>query len=222
LSDLPLWDALRNWWNTLLDHSGRHEPAGDDEVTDIDIGNTGVLLSAHQARHLAAGADTFTHGAAEHTDETRELFVRCSASPYSTGTAREHGRYAVIQLADAAIQFIFFTLKVPDDFVSFTSLELVWLSPLNAGNMYWRMETDYAAVGEAYNTHNESSGYGVTASGVINRIVVQEPATPLNFVNLAQGDYVGVSIYRDATDGLDTIDNVVRVLGILLTYIAEQ
>ena len=43
-------------------HHPRHEPAGADEINDIDIGNTGVLLSAHKARHVTAGADTFVAG----------------------------------------------------------------------------------------------------------------------------------------------------------------
>lgn len=38
-------------------HTASHEPTGADEVNDIDIGNTGVLLSAHAARHQAGGAD---------------------------------------------------------------------------------------------------------------------------------------------------------------------
>ena len=38
-------------------HAGTHEPTGIDEVNDIDIGDTGVLLSAHEARHVAGGAD---------------------------------------------------------------------------------------------------------------------------------------------------------------------
>ena len=38
-------------------HSASHEPAGADEVNDIDIANTGVLLSAHESRHVTGGAD---------------------------------------------------------------------------------------------------------------------------------------------------------------------
>ena len=45
--------------NTVFsDHSARHEPAGADEVGDIDILNTGTLLSLHGARHSPdTGAD---------------------------------------------------------------------------------------------------------------------------------------------------------------------
>lgn len=55
-------------------HHPRHEPGGADEVNDIDIANTGVLLSAHKARHVTAGADPFVAG--DLLDATAKTAVR--------------------------------------------------------------------------------------------------------------------------------------------------
>ena len=55
-------------------HAASHEPAGADEVNDIDIGNTGVLLSAHKARHEATGADAFVGG--DLLDATARVMTR--------------------------------------------------------------------------------------------------------------------------------------------------
>lgn len=43
-------------------HGSRHEPGGADEVNDIDILDTGTLLSLHAARHAAGGADPLPAG----------------------------------------------------------------------------------------------------------------------------------------------------------------
>lgn len=59
---------------TVPIHHPRHEPAGVDEINDIDIGNTGVLLSAHKARHVSGGADSFIAG--DLLDATAKTAVR--------------------------------------------------------------------------------------------------------------------------------------------------
>lgn len=41
-------------------HSTQHEPGGSDEVTDIDINNTGTNVSGHASRHNAGAADEVT------------------------------------------------------------------------------------------------------------------------------------------------------------------
>lgn len=43
-------------------HASTHEPGGTDEVHDIDILDTGVLLSAHEGRHVPGGADALPVG----------------------------------------------------------------------------------------------------------------------------------------------------------------
>lgn len=86
-------------------HHARHEPAGSDEVNDIDIGNTGVLLSAHKARHVAAGADQFIAG------DLLNATAKVNVSKNSGATVGTRRRINYIEGANI-------TLTVADDAVN--------------------------------------------------------------------------------------------------------
>lgn len=60
MSDLHIWDLLRNWWGTLLNHADRHEPGGDDEVSRprvISINPVKVVDLVNQAADATATID---------------------------------------------------------------------------------------------------------------------------------------------------------------------
>lgn len=162
------------------------------------------------------------HGADKHTNVTRELFIPATEGFVSTGTLINLGMFSAVRCADTEHSQIYWTIKVPDDFVSFVSVKAVWLSTAAAGDMYWRIQADYAASGEAYTTHGDNPAFGATATGGNNIINVQEPANPLTLSELAIGDYLGLWFYRNAGFGLDTLDTAADLLGLLFTYVAEQ
>jgi hypothetical protein len=83
-------------------HAATHEPAGADEVGDIDILNTGVLLSAHKARHVAAGADAFVGG---------DLLDATARTGVSRNSAADVGARRTINFIEGAN----ITLTVADD-----------------------------------------------------------------------------------------------------------
>ena len=163
------------------------------------------------------------HGAAKHTDITREIFLPANEGFVHTGTPFFVLRYAVV-LGGANLDepSIFFAMKVPDGFVSFTKVEAVWWSAAAAGNMYWRLQARYAAGGEASDIHHDSPAFGVTATGGNKIVNVQEPVNALLLANLAPGDYLGMQFQRAGADVLDTLDEDVRFLGLLFTYVANQ
>lgn len=164
------------------------------------------------------------HGAAQHTDVTRGLFLPANEGYVTLGTPDELGMYGVVDGgADANEPSIHFTMKVPDVFVSFSSVKAVWSSGIVAGNMYWRLEAHYCAPGEQYTTHFDNPGLGVTATGGVNLFNVQEPENPLTLANLAIGDYLGIFFQRLGADVLDTLGpQEARILGLLFTYVANQ
>ncbi len=163
------------------------------------------------------------HGAVFHTDITREIFLASSMGYPFGGLVTSHGHYEVVRGgANADEPKMYWNLKVPVDFVSFTKVEAVWTSAAAAGNMYWYLYANYAAGGEAYQTHIETPGIGATATGGANILNIQEPANPLTLANLALGDCIGIHFYRAGTNGLDTLDNAVDLYGILFTYLANQ
>ena len=220
-------------------HSARHENGGADEISVLGL--SGLLADGqtplgHKASHENGGADEpsvaglsglladaqnpVVHGAAEHTDITREVFVPAYGN--IGGTPSAQGRFFAIQLTDGADLGFWTTMKVPDDFASFTKVELVWVSTAAAGNMRWFFDVEYAAATEARNTHTDFPAVGETATGGTNILNVQESVNPLTLANLAQGDYIGIYMQRVGTHINDTLNAHVYVIGVLFTYTANQ
>jgi len=200
---------------------------GTEDVDDTPVnGATTVPASSNWAYDHDADADAHhaqTHGAAQHTDVTRELFLPASAGVLRGGTATYRGEYATIRGdADADEPFASFAMKVPDDFVSFTSVKAIWSSPAAAGNMRWQSAATYASCGQSYDTHTDGGPMGVTATGGANLLNCQEHSTPLTLVDLASGDFLGLGFYRDGSDALDTLDAYVFLYGFLFTYVGHQ
>jgi len=160
------------------------------------------------------------HGAALHTNVTRELFLPVYG--YTSGEIAFWGYHSSHSLADGEDKNCNFSLKVPDDFVSFTKLEAVWGCSAAAGNMYWRFQAYYHASGEIYSLHDDLPALGTTATGGANILNVQEPANPLTLASLAAGDYVGVFFRREGSNVLDSLAASVEMIGLLFTYMAEQ
>ncbi len=189
-----------------------HQPGG---AAEIDVtGLSGLLADAQTP---------LSHGAAKHTNITRELFIPATNDIHASATVNQFNAFwSCVTFVDDRVVAIYQTFKVPDDFVSFISLKCVWATPAAAGNMSWKMGCHWAAHGEIESTHTEYPGTGQTASGGADIIVAQEPPTPLNLANLALGDYVGAKMVREGDDVLGTINDIVEVLGILFTYTANQ
>lgn len=158
------------------------------------------------------------HGADKHTDVTRELFIGIQELAH---TAVEDG--IGLKFEDANFHTGKFYFKVPDDFVSFSSIKAVWknLNDLD-GNMYWNHGAAFGANGEAYGTHVDGPAYGTTAISGTDTFCVQEAPNPLTMSNLAKGDYIYVDVKRNATEESDTLEGDIYLIGILFTYIAEQ
>lgn len=210
------------------DHATTHEPVGADPMAVDAVAATGSLRTlgagAQQAMPGNATPTPAVHGAAQHTDVTRELFLPANEGYIKTGAPKSMGFFACVDgLADGADDpEIYFAMKVPDDFVSFASLQAVWASPAAAGNAKWKFNAHYGASGENYAIHSDLPAYGVTATGGANIINVQEPANPLTLASLAAGDYLGFYLKRDGAHADDTLDDVFKLLGILFTYVANQ
>jgi len=186
------------------------------------ITHKAVGTSLSQTEWEAADSHEGLHGIAQHTDVSRDFFIP-ACSGYSTGVQGFISSYwPVVILADGASLIAYLSMKVPNDFVSFTSVKAVWSSPAAAGNMRWRIMAGYNADGEALNFHSDGPAEGVTATGGADIVNVQEPANPLALANLAKGDYIGFRLSRDGTAGTDTLNDAVNIIGILFTYVAEQ
>lgn len=159
------------------------------------------------------------HGAAYHTDVERyKFYTPQPEGPGLSGTTGNLSQHSGMNLADAAANRAWIEFRCPDLFVSFTSFHFVVI-PSGTGDLYWRISADYAADGEPRNTHSDAAVLTTTAV-TLDQITVLPDRGILG--DLAQGDYVGTFIHRDAGNVLDTVNADVLVIGVLLGYIAEQ
>lgn len=154
----------------------------------------------------------------------RELFLSVSEGYIEAGTATKRGMFPTAQGAANLVEpKVYWSIKVPIDFVSFTSVKAVWL--VESGhptNMYWRLDAHYGALGESPQVHTDLPGWGVTATVGNGLIAVQEAALPLTLANLALDDYLGIYFGRFGSDALDTLDTTVELFGLLFTYVTNQ
>lgn len=163
-----------------------------------------------------------THGADKHKNVTRKLLI--STGNYYTGTANGGDEeYDNIGLSATTNQLIYFTFRVPSDFVSFTSLEVVWFG--RAGGTLgfdWvcNPTASYCAVNELVTNYSQTPGAITIDVASARKVYVN--AVGLTLVGLATEDYVGVIILRAATNAADTWQQQIGVLGLLFTYVAEQ
>jgi len=192
MSDLNRWDKLRDWWNLLLNH---------------------------EARHLAGGGDPFIHGATEHTNVTRDKYIRISSVGGAWGSV---GYFETRDLPNGADTDTFFNFKIPSDFVSLVNLRVLCFAALGVGDIVWDMRVSYCAEGEAWNIHVDTDLTNVqTVPGVAQSLFsCIGDATILQNANI--GDLVGLDFRRVGLNLSDTLAGNLNVAGALLTYVAEQ
>lgn len=181
-----------------------------------------TAIATHKADVNAHHA--MTHGAGQHTDVTRYKFLPVCEGYVVAGTPDLRYNYAVVKGGVGADEpQMCFTMEVPDDFVSFSSVKAIWLYDGGAiQNMYWTLAANYCACGEAAATHTDEPALGVTASGGSNIKNCQEPANPLTLANLTSGDSIGISFARFGTHESDTLATAMYLLGLLFTYVGHQ
>lgn len=177
----------------------------------LHLSLTGVAPDQHHAQ---------IHGVAQHTDVTRTLFIPCGN--YTTGIVGESFVFDVVFLATGVDKDVHFGFMTPSDFVSFSSLRVVWRADAGVAGQDWVCDPSayYYADGEACNTHIDTPVNTTIDATALDTVYVTDVGFTL--ASLALGDFVGVKIVRLGTDGADTLTGNVRVYGLLLTYVAEQ
>ena len=192
-------------------------------ATNVTATEARAILNVADGADVTGSNPPQAHGASVHTNITREVFITAGSMGVQSGTVASRFQYDVIQGgANAAEPITRGNIKVPDDFVSFTKLELIWAASVGSGNMRWSFGSNYSASGEAANIHSDLPGEGVTAIGGSDILNVQEPANPLTLSSLASGDYLGITFFRDGAHADDTINVAPSILGFLFTYVANQ
>ena len=160
------------------------------------------------------------HGADKHIDIAKKLFLPATSGYVEAGIVTKAGYYGVVQgAADTNTPKVYISGRVPEDFVSFTSLKVIWISPAVSGNMVWYLRVAYTAVGANYTYVWDTSSQATATAGAD---LINATEGGVDLVGLAAGDYFGISFVRDGADGDDTLDDTVDLLGFLFEYIANQ
>ena len=199
----------------------------EDNLYISNAGSNGNFLSKQSGNAggltWAAGG-TAEHGASDHTNITRTIFM--PVSPVHTNGVYEPNRLALIKLPVDVIATANFTFQVPVDYYSHTAstvIKLVWYANSAATNvMYGRFGSYGQGVGESIEGTSENAGEGTMAAGGNKIITVSNTSDYLDLSGIAIGDFIGVDFRRNGASGNDALNEHVYVLGMLFTYVALQ
>ena len=180
------------------------------------------FVNANHNHQDAAGGGVLN--AADLSNQTRTRFIP-SGGISGTAALGQLGGYQVVLLESAGNGVAYHTFLVPDDFVSFTSLQLVYASEGGTDGQDWRVSVsaNYGGKNEPWNNYalaavDQTIDVPVASSN--NRIYVEATNEPLT--GLAVGDYVGVGVTRLGAHVDDTYSVSIRFFGLLFTYVANH
>jgi len=142
---------------------------------------------------------------------TQEIFV-----PFLSGLGATEGAplgYHGWKM-DAAGEIVYTSFKVPHDFSSITNSEIIFIGvDLDDETFDWTATTYFAAVGESYDTHSDST----TADGAaLSNGQHQSLDISAAFTGLAADDYAGLTFTVDAVS--DGANGYIYALGLRLRY----
>jgi hypothetical protein len=163
----------------------------------LAIGSTGEVLE------VAGGVPTW---AAATADPSKQFFVPATATV--SGASGSNDGWAVISLTGVN-HHAYITFNVPSDYSSITTAIVAVIPTAAQSAANWDLKADYAAIGQADTTHEETntgSTYNVTdqqlfsvdVSGILG--------------SLAANDYVGIRLSQK------TSGHNVDVLGVYFKY----
>jgi hypothetical protein len=192
----------------------------------LGFGTSGHFLKTQGtgANPLWAAATTAAHGASDHTNITRTIFM--PPGPVHTNGVYEPNRLALIKLPDNTMTTVNFTFQIPVDYsasVGANAIQLVWYT--NTGttnNMFGRFESYGDGEGASVEGTSQVGTEQTMAAGGNKLINVSTQAAYLTLNSIQVGDYIGVSYRRNGSSGSDTISDDVRCVGMLFTYTATQ
>ena len=202
----------------------------DDSIVEgkLDVSNAptnGYFLQAQSGEGGGltwAAVTTAAHGASSHTDIAKSLFIPSMGAHIAQGfTVVNGGRHHALRAADGDDCRGTFTMRVPDDFVSFTSIKMLWQTPATSGNLVFLCYFHWAGVGEADSTNAETGTQQTVATGGAEVFVLSEMGD-IALSGLAAKDFLGSEFRCYRNNGSDTLSNHVDVFGWEFNYVASQ
>lgn len=201
------------------------------DITAIDPGDAAAAGAsgryadaAHQ--HTNTGLPN-AHGIASHTDVTRSVFLAVNDGAVADGgTLAVRGTLPdalrVITLADAATSGALWVFEVPNNWASGAIGVEIWhAGQTTAGGVVrWSIDMDTIAEGAsvvAAGTTVAFNGQAPTTADLLVKEAIQTLETPA-----AAGDMIRLSVRRIGADAGDTYAASTSLIGVRLTYTANQ
>jgi hypothetical protein len=201
----------------------------------------GTVPLGVDATAAAAGAATLAakndhrhqlgaHGAGQHTDITRTIWLGATAGKIDTATLATLGATPditpVIAYADAATQGAMWTFLTPSDWASGAlSIQPVWspgATDAVAHTVRWAYITKLAGAGTTITAAGTTVTWtGASAARTVG-VVVYDTITSTTITPAAAGDVIRLTVRRVGADAADTYVGVVNLVGLIVTYTANQ
>lgn len=206
--------------------------SGTAATYDLTTAGKALLDDANAAAQLVTlGASANPHGAADHTNITRSLYLEpttCtldgSGAMATLGSSPDHVR--VVAMADSLLSGAFWSFLVPADWDSgVLTFQILWVPGSTDASSH--------AVRWAYTCKERTAGQDVTAAGTTAawtgasaartaNLLVYDTATSGGVTPSAANSLIQFEVRRVGADAADTYVGTVNVAGILVTYTANQ
>jgi hypothetical protein len=191
-------------------------------------GTSGTAPSRGNHVHPTTGISLTGHGAADHADITSSFFLPALMGGLDTGTRAQVGaapdQTDVIALADAATQGGYWDFMVPLDYVSGMTFQPVWApgsTDAVAHTVRWTctartMVTGASIASAGTATTVTGSSAARTASQPVYDTAIAAPQAP------TAGILYRIDFRRIGADAADTYVGVVNLIGVIVSYTANQ
>jgi hypothetical protein len=139
------------------------------------------------------------------------------------GTNSNPARFGLRAQFDAATaQYLWWTVRLPDDYSSGGTLKILWAANATANSCVWGTSVGAVTASDAdtYLEHAQASAATTTtATNTTEARRVNATSITLAMDSAAAGDLVSVCVYRDAANGSDTLSVAAELLdGVSLVY----
>lgn len=199
----------------------------------LDALATGLLKSTTGTGviTIAAAGDLPTHGAAQHTDRTRTLWLPwqawADATLLTVPTGASNGSFPTrsigVPMSGITATQLITEFVVPQDFTSGTGAWSIIYSTTgtDAGTMRFDLYYNVIETDALVDSSNDQTMSATTAGhGTANQL--KKFAIGSTVTGLAAGDYVRLSLQRDPTHAGDTNAEDADFLGVQFNYTADS
>ena len=141
-----------------------------------------------------------------------------ASAPTATSIAGTNIEAAQLEFSDAAMQQVWQTFRLPDDWVGAIDLKIFWKSTATSGNVVWQVQAGFIADGGDFDAAlNSAQTVTDSTQGSASRYNTATLAS-LTLTGAAAGKWMHLRFFRDPAHASDTLGATASLLGIEMKY----